>query len=178
MLVFSFSILLCLWRDSSADSGFPPPTENLIPAIDSDYLYLYTAPSTLPIEGIGMGVFARYAIPAGTILCEYRGPIIASHVTYQSNKVFEVAGLDGLGYKIIGTNICAYINDCAMVTYKYSREDLDAIFSQPNYDTIPTYPNTSYNARYDQFSKGKIFIVSNRDIAQDEEIFYSYGKYA
>ena len=160
----------------AADTGFPRPFGDLIPALDSDYLYLYTAPSTLPIPNIGVGVFARYNIPPNTILCEYRGPVIAAEITYRSDKIFEVAGLDGMGYKIIGTNICAYINDCAMITHNYSRAELDNIFIHPDYDAIPTYPSTSYNARFEQSFRGKIFIVSTREIAEGEEVFYSYGK--
>ena len=41
-------------------------------AVESDYLQLYTASSSMG-ENIGLGVFANTDIPADTILCEYRG---------------------------------------------------------------------------------------------------------
>ena len=43
-----------------------------IGAIETDYLHLYTAPSSLG-GGVGLGVFARTSIAEGDILCEYRG---------------------------------------------------------------------------------------------------------
>ena len=171
--MFFLVLLIYFWRTCSSN---PQDASGLIPAIDSDYLYLYSAPSTLPFEGVGMGIFALYTIPAETILCEHRGPVIPENISFRTDKAFEVTGLDGLGYKIIGTNVCAYINDCAMIMRNYSREELDAIFSHPDYDSIPTYPGTDYNARYDKSSPGKVFIVAKRDIAQGEEIFFSYGK--
>lgn len=165
--------LVSMWATCFSD---PQDTSGLITAIDSDYLYLYSAPSTLPLEGVGMGIFALYNIPAKTILCEHRGPIIQENVPFRTDKAFDVTGLDGLEYKIVGTSVCAYINDCAMIMYNYSREELDAIFSHPDHDSIPTYPGTDYNARYDKSSRGKVFIVAQRDITQGEEIFFSYGK--
>jgi hypothetical protein len=61
----------------SAESG-----ASSIHAVDSDFLFLLAAPSTLGL-GAGLGVFARHDIQRGDIICECRGePSFAS--TYPS----------------------------------------------------------------------------------------------
>ena len=37
------------------------------------------------------------------------------HLFYTNNKLFEIQDYHGNDFKIIGTNICSYINDCTSV---------------------------------------------------------------
>ena len=95
-----------------------------IAAVDSDYLMLYRAASTLPVLNIGYGVFAKSDISKDSLICEYRGPVIAQkdvdryHKSTNNDKLFNVEGPDGKSYHILGENICAYINDCTSIMNK------------------------------------------------------------
>jgi hypothetical protein len=69
--------------------------------------------STLPFENIGFGVFAKHNIPAQSIICEHRGFIIYAKDMNKcpgNDKSHDMNGPDGIKYKNLGNNICAYIN--------------------------------------------------------------------
>jgi hypothetical protein len=68
-LVPFLQLALCVWSLQHVTKA-----DDATNAIDSDYLHLYTAPSSI---GVGLGVFARSDIPEGSILCEYRGEEIS-----------------------------------------------------------------------------------------------------
>jgi hypothetical protein len=73
---------------------------DVVDAIESDYLLLYKAESSLPIEGIGHGVFAKSTIPANSIICEIRGPIISVDSYGQiigNDKATSVRSIDDQG---------------------------------------------------------------------------------
>lgn len=151
-----------------------------VQAIDSDYLTLYTSKSTIPIDHVGNGVFASVDIPAGEILCEYRGPIIEANMSskFQSSKKFQMKSITGESLIILGDNICSLINDPVMIVgQKYTRAQMDAIKSSPDDDCIPTYPGLNYNAFHKVTLTGKIFIVSSQLIPKGTEVFFSYGRY-
>ena len=103
-----------------------------IAGIDSDYFLLYLDSSTLPSRRTD-GVFARYFIPKGSVICEYRGPIIAAKdkPTYYkvnpNSMILAMEGPDGLPYMIIGRGICANICDCTSIITNKSYEK-DEVF--------------------------------------------------
>jgi len=68
--------------------------EGHILAVDSDYLLLRQAASLLPVPGIGLGVFAKAAIRANDIICEFRGPVILAEDLHHfpGDKNFGVVG--------------------------------------------------------------------------------------
>ena len=112
----------------------------------------------------------------GQVICEYRGPIISSeqfHLYSNHNKLFDIYDYNGDSYKIIGNNICSYINDCTIaLSRNYTVDEYENI----NHEEYMTqcFDNYSYNARYHR-EQSKVFIISTRDIMQGEEIFFSYG---
>ena len=134
--------------------------------LNSDTLLLYTKKSSLP-RNIGDGVFARKDIPVGSIVCEYRGNIVAMNdpMTQLSDKVMglNVAGVD---YAILGDNICAIINDAANV------------LDNPRFDGMGEYlPYRGFDNNCEMVGNfGKLFYVSTRDIEKGEELFVSYGR--
>ncbi|CAM9831269.1 unnamed protein product [Ectocarpus fasciculatus] len=146
--------------------------------MDSDYLHLDIRPTTLPFP-VGDGVFAKFDIPSGEILCEYRGPVIMGSTRYPSDKLFTInLPEDGVmqPYHIIGEGICAHINDCADILGKqYTLEDIQELRYNES-ASLPTYPGYSYNAHYLKTALGKVFIASVTDIKANTEIFFSYGK--
>lgn len=144
-----------------------------IPALDSDFFFIFDAPSTLPVEGIGAGVFARHPIPKGTIICEYRGAIVARDVFIDSNKIFDIVGPENMEMKIIGSGLCATINDCARVDDTYSREELLEIAAGNR--SFDVHEGFHYNAAAAPHGLGKMFIVATEDIQVNEEICYPYG---
>ena len=151
-----------------------------IAACDSDYLLLFRKQSTLPIENSGEGVFAKADIPANTIICEYRGPLINSKDSPRvkgNDKLFAVTGVDGEKYEILGENVCAYINDCSAVLKRpYAIEEF-VEFSKDTSDKDPgiaCFDGYSYNAMAVS-NNGKMFVAANRIINAGEEIFYPYS---
>ena len=154
--------------------------EQVVNAMDSDYLHLDLRPTSLPFP-VGNGVFAKFDIPAGEILCEYRGPVISQSVSHlvQSDKLFNIElpeNGDMKTYFIMGKGICAYINDCANILgQRFTEADLDNLQLNESAEISP-YPGYEYNARYLRTALGKVFISSIKDIKANSEIFFSYGK--
>lgn len=70
-------------------------------------------------------------------------------------------------------SVCTIINDCVSFHKHYSDEDLDR-FERKVAD-MPLLAGQTYNAMSMRFGT-KVFIISIRAIAKDEEIFYSYGR--
>ena len=155
--VFSFCAFYCFVSVNSSVLGY----------FESDFLSLYIATSSLPVPGIGHGVFAKYNIPNGSYLCEYSG-----YVYPQTDYIADVVSLpvsppDGTPYHLLGTNICSYIND---------------IVNPIGYNTnsgeeLPVFANKDRNAALLYTKSGKIFVIATRDIKAYEEIFMSYGRY-
>lgn len=147
-----------------------------IPAIDSDYFILSIKNSTLPVNNIGLGVFSKANILEGQVICEYRGPIINNnqfHLFYTNNKLFEIQDYHGNDFKIIGTNICSYINDCtSVISNNYTINEFENITNELFLSQC--FDNYSYNAKYVR-QQSKVFIISIKDIKIGEEIFFSYG---
>ena len=70
-------------------------TQREIQAVDSDYLVIETKPTSLPhADEIGLGVFAKYNIPANEIICEYRGIVIDSKVDVDRTMLSKLFTLD------------------------------------------------------------------------------------
>ena len=119
---------------------------------DSDSFLLKTGSSSLPIENIGEGVFTKQIITQGGIICEYRGPMIASkdRDAYSNSnlrdKMISTRGPDGLSYVIIGQNICAKINDCTSILNKsYTQEEVNELDKTKK---VPScFDGFSYNAK-------------------------------
>jgi hypothetical protein len=112
-------ILLCIcWNIEGHSITKNHIKKDIIPnvaVIESDYLYIEKRSSLLPIENAGIGVFAKLDISNNTIICEYRGPIITEEYYsnfYHNDKLFDITNINGKKHKIIGNNICSYINDC------------------------------------------------------------------
>ena len=154
--------------------------QNLFNAVDSDYFLIYQKPSTLPFENIGFGVFAKHNIPAKSIICEHRGFIIYAEDINKfpgNDKSHDMNGPDGVKYKNLGNNICAYINDCTAALYRpYTVEEWHAVNNSDYHPGVPCIDNFAYNAEPLYHGPGgKIFILSTREILAGEEIFYPYG---
>ena len=154
-------------------------TEVLYNAVDSDYFMLYQTNSSLPIKNVGSGVFAKYDIPAQSIICEYRGPIVSAsdYAKIKGNdKAYSITGPDGSDYKILGDNICAYINDCtAALNRPYTIDEWKFVNNSDYRPGIPCIDNYSYNADPLYHKSGKLFVIALRNILKDEEIFFPYG---
>ena len=180
----------------------PDLNDGNIDTVDSDQFFVRKAPSLLPIENIGDGVFAKFDIPFGTIICEYRGPIITdkdrlAYKEFNPNaRMLPTQGPDGEMYHIIGRNICSAINDCTSILNKsHTKDDV----TQLEKGVSKCYDGFSYNARtrsFDQSGKvcctqsmyiygnltqlfytviGKIFLIADRTIKSGEEIYFHYG---
>lgn len=141
-----------------------------IEAIDSDYLLLNIAKST--IASAGMGVFAKKLIPKDSIICEYRGPIldVVSQSKLPYNDKFFGIRHNGQDFIILGEGVCSMINDCSnAIELLHQNSSLLNEMQDPS----RCYDNLSYNSM--ALSMGtKIFIFSTRDILPDEEIFFPY----
>lgn len=140
---------------------------NVLGYFESDFLSLYIATSSLPVPGIGHGVFAKYNVPKDSYLCEYSG-----YVYPQTDFIPDVISLpistpDGTPYNLLSTNICSYINDIVNpVGYNSSSGD-----------ELPLFTNKDRNAVLLYTKSGKIFAIATRDIKAHEEIFINYGRY-
>lgn len=176
LFIFLYLSSIILDTDSSLIYDQDIIINHNISAINSDYFYLSIKNSTLPIDGVGLGVFAKANIPKGKIICEQRGPIISSehfHLYLNHNKLFYSNDYNGTMYKIICNNICSYINDCTIALNRNYTVDEYKSINHEEYMT-QCFDNYSYNARYHR-EQSKVFIISTRDIMQGEEIFFSYG---
>lgn len=179
LLIISFLCINCqditLHEEGVQADSTTTSTGNAITvdAVDSDYFLIQTKPSTLPVEGIGMGVFARDAISANNIICEYRGPIVKEEDKKKfpyNDKYFSIE-VDDEGYSILGECICSMINDCSNALKLLT--DNSTLVNESN-DPSKCYDNYSYNAR--SIGLGyKVFIMATRDIQPNEEIFYDYS---
>ena len=149
-----------------------------IPAVDSDFLFMRIAKSTLPFEGAGVGVFAKVDILAGEILCEYRGATIPNDIPFESNYIYSSKKATGEGFHIVPDMkkpICAMVNDCVLITgNNYTKEELDEFENDENKE-MPTYPGFTHNASPFYTAMGKVFVMSKTNISAGEEIFYKYG---
>jgi hypothetical protein len=165
---------------SSSDTTttpIPPTTSSSsssqVNATDSDYFLLYTKKSSLPIDGIGLGVYAKDTIYNNNIICEYRGPIISEvdKKKFPYNDKFFTVEVDDKGYSILGEGICSYINDCSNSLQLLLSND--TLVYESN-DPSKCYDNYNYNARAIGLGY-KVFIIASRDIQPNEEIFFSYS---
>ena len=146
-------------EETVASSG--EATADKIDAIDSDYIFLYVAKSSLPTEYAGNGVWAKFDLPANELLCEYRGPAIleSTAAEYGSQNKFKTTAPDGTNLNIICDSICSVINDCAnIVGDTYSEEDLLRFKTADREDIIPAYDGFSYNAHFMKTALGKILL--------------------
>jgi hypothetical protein len=168
----------CLFFGKSVHSVSSDSTEGTIDAIDSDFLFMYIAKSSLPDDQVGNGVFAKFDLPANELLCEYRGPTILGDVEYISPTKFRTTALDGTEMNIISDSICSIINDCAnIVDSNFTEEDINAIKAADREDIIPTYESFEYNAKFVVTKLGKVLLYSTAPIKADTEIFFSYGRW-
>ena len=144
--------------------------EKVIETIHSDFLLIYVNKST--IENGGNGVFAKILIPNNSIICEYRGPVVKNSDQPKLPYNDKYFGIDFAGkkYSIIGENVCSIINDCSNSIEMLKQNNT---LLNENDDPSQCYENLSYNSVALAMGS-KIFIVSNRDILPNEEIFFSY----
>jgi hypothetical protein len=118
--------------------------------IHSDNLYIEKRSSLLPIENAGIGVFAKLNISNNTIICENRGPIITEE--YYSNfchndKLFDITNINGKKHKIIGNNICSYINDCtSALNRSYTMQAIE-MFNNGSIE-MNCFDNYNFNSKY------------------------------
>lgn len=149
-----------------------------IAALDSEFLFLDVAPTSLPYEGGGMGVFAKVSIPAGEILCEHRGAVLPASVAYKSDYSFTITTAVHQSVNIIPQHgkmgICAFINDCVQVIgSNYTAALLDEM--ERTYEPLLTYPGFEWNATPVSTGMGKVFLVTTKEIPAGSEVFYFYG---
>ena len=140
--------------------------EITVPGLDSDYIRLEARKTSIAAID-GFGVFAKRDIPANSLLCEYRGAVVAMA---DAGKVHSDKSLqftfEGHEYMMVGEGICAMINDCRDL--KKGRGECHDGFD--------------YNAKViTEKTSGKVFIVTARYVKKGEELFWSYegsdGKY-
>lgn len=152
-----------------------------VTSVDSDYLCLEVKPTLLPFDGVG--VFAKRHIPANSLLCEYTGLLVPKTYTGDKTRAFEVPDFhdDGRdGFIVLGDTLCAEINDSTwVIKHPFTRDEVSQLSRSllpegPIERVLPTYPGFSRNAAAVTVS-GKIFIMSTRDIAKGEEIYFYYG---
>jgi len=179
-LTFLIIIIVIVMKNCESINGVDDilTTDTInIPYINSDYLYLEKRVSLLPIDNVGQGVFAKVNISHDTIICEYRGPIISEEyfpLLIDNDKLFDINNSNNKHYKIIGNNICAYINDCTSVLNRtYTIHDIEMI-NNGNM-SMTCFDNYNYNAKYVKTFEGKVFVKSITNINKDDEIFFSYG---
>lgn len=93
-----------------------------------------------------------------------------------SDKAYRISAEDGTRLTIYGVDelpsVCALINDCIAYRDDYPAADLDR-FEQE--DAVPLLPGLAYNS-VAVTDAAKVFFVSSRAIAKDEEVFLSYGR--
>lgn len=160
----------------------------LIVEEDSDYLFLYTGASTLPYLENEWGVFAKFDIPKGEIICEHRGKVVRAQ--YLLNHIglepFITYLNDGSEVSIVGNEVCAFINDAAYIIQSidadgkvqipYTTEQLVAFSTSEDYDhALPVTPGYAYNSMYHRTRMGKVIIMAITDIRAGDEIFFPYG---
>jgi hypothetical protein len=180
LTILALSIAGICWANVDVviepQSGESPAGAPGLIASDSDFFFLYMAQSTLPVPGIGTGVFAKLDIPAGELICEYRGQIGEPSFDPYSDKLVSIR-VEGNLLSISGNTICAYINDCAWIyNNSFTVADIDYFMRLQKEDSIPTYPGFEYNAIGIATKMGKIFIQSTKDIKAGSEICYPYGR--
>lgn len=163
LFVLSFAIII---TNSSAS----------VTSIDSDYLCLEVKPTLLPFDGVG--VFAKRHIPANSLLCEYSGLLVPKSYAGDKTRAFEMPDFDD--FIVLGDTLCAEINDSTwVINHPLTREEVSLLSRSllpegPIERVLPTYPGFTRNAAAVIVS-GKIFIMSTRDIAKGEEIYFYYG---
>lgn len=172
-------ILLCLSITKLVpcfSSKFKEPYK--IEAIDSDFLLVFKANSSLPVKGIGDGIFAKRLIPKLSVVCEYRGPVAASkdNNRYQYDKSFATTALDNNKYTILGNTMCAYINDCTSAMHKsFTLNEWNELNNSSTGREPTCYDGFKYNVKAVMSVGGKIFYVATSDIAAGQEIFVPYS---
>jgi hypothetical protein len=131
-------------------------------AIDSDHFRLYVAESSIDAS-LGDGVFARTHFKEGSILCEYRGPIVPSHVFIDSDRKMGMK-FEGKEYNIIGDGICATINDCFDISNYFETGKRQCHSGFEHNAGVILEPLST-----------KVLLYAKRDIVAGEEIFYDYN---
>ena len=148
----------------------------------SEYISLYKAPSLLPVPNIGLGLFAKFDIPVGTIICEYRGENSYYYPSkMKSDKWSHIVDSRDRQWISMGVCPCACSNDAAHIVGRtYSSKEYSSIFldqSVGNYTSTPKIPGFSFNSwRGNTFTGNvKSFIVSIKDISAGAEILNHFG---
>lgn len=108
---------------------------------------------TSTIKGAGMGLFARRAIRARAIICEYRGDAVEKEAAFNKslNRDYFIFTLEG---KLL---------------------DGKRIDNKARWANDARDPSRN-NARFEQAEGGRVNLVSTRRIERGEEIFVSYGE--
>jgi len=141
-----------------------------IHAIASDNFFLYTNVSSLPSSKYnGLGVFAKRSISKNSIICEYKGDIV-DHLQKPYIKHFKQIKTGDSNKYILGYGVCSLVQDCSNA-YSLLMTNISSIEDENDQSSCEGF---SYNARVIIIGS-KIFIVSNRNILPNEEIFYSYS---
>ena len=144
---------------------FKLTTGMVVGFFESDFLSLYAATSTLPVPGIGHGVFAKYDIPKGSYLCEYTGYVYPQEDYVPGVVALSIQRPDGHPYHLLSTSICSYIND-AINPLAYDGSN-----------SPPLFEGKEHNAALLYTSSGKIYAVATQDIQAYSEVFLDYGRF-
>mgnify|MGYP003385963013 FL=1 len=143
-------------------------------SIDSDYLQTFIGPSLL---GVGSGLFARFDIPVGEIICEYQGPTYKYGEHPTSDKLSHLYTVDGVHYVSVGVAPCSISNDAAHIFGRsYTVAEYIEIYDSPRYDSIPMLPGFSQNSAKIGEVNHKCFVIAVKEIPAGAEILYSFGK--
>mmetsp|Transcript_15180 Transcript_15180/g.22828 ORF Transcript_15180/g.22828 Transcript_15180/m.22828 type:complete len:204 (+) Transcript_15180:474-1085(+) len=141
--------------------------------LDTDYLSIFLAPSLLPVQGAGLGVFARHNIPAARVVCVTRGKVYNARDKPHSSRLTPIIDVNGEGYVINMDNACGYMNDIvAAEDIIFSKEMLASYYSGK--ETLPTLPAFTRSVGQALYSF-KLMIITIVDVAAGAELFNNYG---
>lgn len=182
LLQLFLKLLIIIVAKKGADgASLAVEEEGVIPATDSDFLFLEIKKSILPPHvKSGLGVFAKFDIPVNEVLCEYRGAVVPINAefeypdpdyiyasrTYTNDMVYVLPNKDKL--------ICAFINDCVNADPDaYTSSELEAVAAGKA--ALKTHPGYSHNAGTSYTKMGKILIMSATNISAGSEVYLDYG---
>lgn len=139
---------------------------------------------------VGMGLFAKHFIAAGSIIVEHRGiartasSFSSNNSVVNNNLTDRVADKGSEGYFIEFSAPSSLINDAAWVYNRaYTAGELMQMYEHDSreYGVLPDTPGFSTNVARVKFTdnpneNAALFIMATVDIPAGAELFCSYGK--
>ncbi|CAD8083904.1 unnamed protein product [Paramecium primaurelia] len=134
----------------------------------SDYLQLFTKPSTIPNSGLG--VFAKNDLTKGQILVEYRGKIINAKYSWAQCFMLEDRMLQiNEKYSVIGRSLSSRFNDIVRFGLLTPMEEQSL-----NFGVFPIHEHLKHNVEL-SIKHDKAFLVASKNVKAGEELFFDYS---